>query len=180
MSYDSIDAGAEGRTIEGGATLAHEQRWHGGGGLGAVARERLVVAAGLSLSRRSPKEGAAPFRAAAVCGGLPENAGGSRPKTPGACRGFKADDERGDASGGDGISRVRRRKWLSDDKSATFDSNSRSIAWSPSSLSKFTKFSFSDQVRVVRAGADMTGGEDENCCDLRQGVVGQAILPRRG
>jgi hypothetical protein len=31
----------------------------------------------------------------------------------------------------------------------------------------------SDRVRVVRAGADVTGGEDENRRDLRQGVVGQ-------
>src|ERR1019366_383743 len=143
MSYDSIDAGAEGRTIEGGAALAGEQYQHGGGGLGAVARKRLVVAAGLSLSRSGPKEGPASLRAAAVRHDLFENARRSRSKTSGARRRFQSHSERGDASGGDGVSSVRRRRWLSGDKSATFNSNSRSIAWSPSSSSKFTKFSFS-------------------------------------
>ena len=30
-----------------------------------------------------------------------------------------------------------------------------------------------DQVRFARAGADVTGGKDEDRCDLRQSVVGQ-------
>ncbi|WP_210204134.1 hypothetical protein, partial [Bradyrhizobium diazoefficiens] len=60
----------------------------------------------------------------------------------------------GDAPSGGRLSRVCPRRWLSGEKNATFDSNLRSIASSPSNLNRFTKFSF--QIRCAsRALAPM-------------------------